>query len=99
MAPQPKTATLQPARDSFIPRYEDPADFVLTDARLLNDSTPGGGDTTAEKTDLVKRSLRIDSNDGHIRNNSVLRESRSTHLFVAQSVEGFGILKRILTKW
>ena len=53
-----------------------------TDARLLDHGTPGSGDTTAEKADLLERSLGVDSNDRHIRDNGVLREGRGTHLSV-----------------
>lgn len=52
----------------------------LTDALLFYNGSPGSRDTAAEKTDFLKRCLLVDRNNGDICYDSVLRESRSSHL-------------------
>ena len=47
---------------------------------LFDDSTPGSGNAAPEEANLLQRSGRVDSNDGDISNDRVLRERRSSHL-------------------
>ena len=58
---------------------EDSNGRVL-DPLLFDDSTPGGGNTTPEEANLFQRSSRVDSDDGYISDNCVLRERRGAHL-------------------
>ena len=51
-----------------------------TNARLLCDGAPAGGDTASQQADLVQWGFLVDCDNRHVRKNSVLRECRDTHL-------------------
>lgn len=53
---------------------------MLTNSGLLHNGTPGSGDTTAKQADAVERRLRVNSDDGDVCNDRVLREGGSAHL-------------------
>ena len=64
IAPHPKTATVEPSANAI--QYCNMTNFdehELTDSLLFYDSTPRGGDTTTEKTDLLKRCFGVDCDD------------------------------------
>ena len=46
--------------------------MLRTDSGLLHNSTPGGGDTAAEKADLVEGGLGVNGHDRDVRNDGVL---------------------------
>ena len=59
---------------------------IRTDARLLHHSAPGGGDTTAKEADLLKRCLFVDSNNGDVCDDGILREGGSAHLRLCEHI-------------
>jgi hypothetical protein len=52
----------------------------ILDPLLFDDSTPGGGNTTSKEANLLQRSSGVNSDDGYIGDNCVLRERRGSHL-------------------
>lgn len=53
---------------------------LRTDAGLLDDCAPGGGDTAAKEADLFQRRGGVDRYDRNICDNGVLRECGRSHL-------------------
>lgn len=83
IAPQPKTATLEPAfytRFSAMQHQHDSV-LILTDTLLLDNCTPCSCDSTSKKANLFKRGALVDSYDRNICNNGVLRKCRCAHLY------------------
>lgn len=65
IAPQPKTATFDPARNVV---YELDNNFarepmIRTDSGLFDDSTPCSGDTASKQANAIKTCLGVHSNN------------------------------------
>lgn len=86
MAPQPKTATvlLAALKVSCVKRHWEAR--RRTDPGLLDDCSPGGGDTTAEQAYTLERGRWAHRDERDIGDYCVLRERRGAHLGFGMSV-------------